>query len=141
MRRPITTSILTCLLLIVSLEGASYLALSVLPTFGISYSPLNASLSEEQRARLRLRLGEHQQSGTFGSYHPTLGWTVPKANRTQDFTSNSQGIRGETEYTLEPAPDVLRISAFGDSFTFGRRSPIARPGRSNSGSAPLGWKC
>ena len=119
MRRPITTLLLTSLLLFVSLEGTAYIALSVLSTFGISYAPVNASLSEEQRARLRLRLGEHQQSRTFGSYHPTLGWTVPMANATSDFTSNSQGIRGEREYTVEPATDAIRISAFGDSFTFG----------------------
>lgn len=119
MRRPITTSLLTCLLLFASLEGMSYLALYVLSTFGISYAPLSASLSDEQRTRLRLRLDEYRTAGTFGSHHPTLGWTVPKANTTQDFTSNSQGIRAKREYTLEPAPDILRISAFGDSFTFG----------------------
>ena len=49
-----------------------------------------------------------------GVYDPYLGWDQP-------YNSNTGGSRtvGTTTYDLQPAEDVLRVVAIGDSFVFG----------------------
>lgn len=49
------------------------------------------------------------------------GWTYrPNSQRQNgEFTINSAELRALREYTLEPAPDTLRIALFGDSFVAG----------------------
>jgi hypothetical protein len=58
---------------------------------------------------------------TYLTYDADLGWTLtPSRVRRADgdvYRINSQGIRADHEYTLEPQPNVRRITAFGDSFT------------------------
>ncbi len=60
-------------------------------------------------------------------YHPTLGWFSRK-NRTSKLIKNSleipihtekSGARGSRDYDLSKPPRIKRITAFGDSFTFG----------------------
>jgi lysophospholipase L1-like esterase len=48
-------------------------------------------------------------------YDPLLGWT----NRPNVPNYNAAGMRADREYTLDPPDGVLRIAAFGDSFTHG----------------------
>lgn len=48
-------------------------------------------------------------------YDPLLGWT----NRPNSPDYNSAGIRADREYASMPPDGVLRIAAFGDSFTHG----------------------
>ena len=54
-------------------------------------------------------------------YDPHLGWTIRPDGRTRDGRqrANAAGLRADREYTPAPAPDVLRIALFGDSFTHG----------------------
>jgi hypothetical protein len=54
-------------------------------------------------------------------YDPHLGWTIRPDGRSQDGRqhANAAGLRADREYTATPAPDVLRIAIFGDSFTHG----------------------
>lgn len=56
----------------------------------------------------------------YGEYDPALGWSIG-ANKFGDslYVSNSEGIRANREYTLEPDSGVFRIATFGDSFTHG----------------------
>ena len=50
-----------------------------------------------------------------------LGWTLtPDRVRRADgavYRINSQSLRADREYDLQPTPDVTRVAAFGDSFT------------------------
>lgn len=57
----------------------------------------------------------------YGGYDPDLGWTILPNRTTSNglYHSNSQGIRGNREYALEPDSGVFRVAIFGDSFTHG----------------------
>lgn len=53
----------------------------------------------------------------YFNYSFALGWTVMKNGSSDFYQSNSMGIRANREYDLYPPENVLRIAAFGDSFT------------------------
>ena len=48
-----------------------------------------------------------------------LGWTVKPSGHSEEYRANSEGIRSDVSYSDAPAPGVLRIATFGDSFTHG----------------------
>ncbi len=58
---------------------------------------------------------------TYLTHDADLGWTLtPSRTRRADgavYRINSQSIRSDREYPLEPTPGTRRIVAFGDSFT------------------------
>jgi hypothetical protein len=62
---------------------------------------------------------------SFDVYHPTRGWALRPNLRDADpygpdsLNSNSVGMRGSREFTLDPPADRTRIVLIGDSFTFG----------------------
>lgn len=92
-------------------EGLCYLGLLLLEKkFNTPYDPNVSVLSEKQRASLekflRNRKGEHTAQDAV------LGW-VP------DSDTNSAGMRDDREYERVPPLGVIRIVAFGDSFTYG----------------------
>ena len=112
---------LLCLLLYLLVEGMSWGGLFLLETLeGITYTPLQAtSLSDKHRRILSNFVNEQTN---YLAFSPTLGWTIKPngfVNPSMLYTANSQGMRGDEEYTEFPREDVLRISSFGDSFTHG----------------------
>jgi hypothetical protein len=65
----------------------------------------------------------------YGRYDPELGWSVRPSSRSENgvYASNDAGIRTATvdqKISLEPAPGILRIALFGDSFTHGDDVPF-----------------
>jgi hypothetical protein len=116
------TLILTGFVLLVyaCIELISYAGLTCLDyRYGMSYRAAD-SLSYKQRDILkRLLEGESK----YIEFDSTLGWTNKANGEIQSdcssriIKSNSSGIRSDREYDLLPPPDVLRIAAFGDSFT------------------------
>jgi hypothetical protein len=56
---------------------------------------------------------------TFDRFSPELGWELRPNLRTPGLNSNSKGIRGTREYSLNRLPGTRRILALGDSFMFG----------------------
>ena len=99
-----------------SMEGLCYLGLIVLRTRGTEYHPFPSGLSQEQKSFLETRL---KDSGTLSGLHPVLGWSPKPLTDTQEVKINSQGIRSEHDFSQNVPPHVVRVSAFGDSFTFG----------------------
>ena len=77
----------------------------------IQYDPIAAELSAEQREKLA-RLLKREEATRFD---PVLGWTLSR----QDKESNSSRMRDKLEYKSLPTPGKVRITAFGDSFTYG----------------------
>lgn len=59
------------------------------------------------------------QETNFQRYSAELGWTNYEGRRAGLYEINSQGLRGNRTYEREASPELLRICAFGDSFTFG----------------------
>lgn len=97
------------LFLYVCLEVVSFAALWVLEDrLGVVYDPLIEELSEKQKTRLRQFIDAGQ--GERVRQDPILGWKS---------RGNAAGMRDDREHEIEPAPGVLRMAAFGDSFTYG----------------------
>ena len=46
-----------------------------------------------------------------------LGWTIKSNGKHGLYRANAAGFRADREYSLLPTPGVLRIAAFGDSYT------------------------
>ncbi len=106
----------------VAMEGVAWVGLFALEsTTGTSFSPRPSGLTEEQRELILAHLEGRRGSRALAEPHPVLGWT----NRTDfghpegRYHTNSRGLRGRVEYPLSPPDDAIRVSAFGDSFTFG----------------------
>lgn len=113
-----------CLLcvLYVLLEGLSLVGLSLLSRWkGVLYDPILPRLTSLQRTRISERLEEYGRTGRIQGHHPVLGWTTDTAYSSPDrmFTFNADGIRSDREFEHQPPGDILRIAAFGDSFTLG----------------------
>lgn len=82
---------------------------------GVEYTPaLVQTLERKHRGSLEAHLAD---TSSYMVYDPRLGWTIRPYGKKSKYRANSAGIRGDREYTPRPAPGVVRIAAFGDSFT------------------------
>lgn len=99
-------------------EAASLATLYTLDKlYGLEYAPvLTRAVSAKHRKVLRRLLNGEAR---YVRYSPSLGWTTNENGRTSLYRANAQGIRSDKEYSPVPLPGVLRIAAFGDSFTHG----------------------
>ena len=78
--------------------------------------PVRTSLPDPDR-----RILERMVAGDV-MYHvldPTLGWAIRPDSEAWSYRSNPQGLRGGRLYASAPLAGVLRVAAFGDSFTHG----------------------
>lgn len=110
------------LLSYLALEGVAWVGLLALEfTNGTTFSPRPSALSEAQRELILAHLEGRRGSTALAQPHPVLGWTNrPGYSRPEEtYHTNSRGLRGRAEYTLSPPDEAIRVSAFGDSFTFG----------------------
>lgn len=97
-------------LVYLTVEAISYLGLWYAEErFGVSYQPVLETLSDKQKASLRRLLARGE--GERVDQDPVLGWEPSSL-------ANSAGMRDDREYETVPSPEMIRISAFGDSFTF-----------------------
>lgn len=101
-------------------EGLSFGGLWLLrATRGIDYFPGASRLGPQGLATLDSFLV--RGTGTKVGLDPDLGW-----NREPSGALNAAGMRDDREYPLEPDSGILRISAFGESFTYGSDVPLER---------------
>ncbi len=79
------------------------------------------------------------------AFSPTLGWALRPNVRTDQVTSNSQGLRSSREYSAEPSAGIRRVLCVGDSFTFGaglldEQTMPARLEVALNGDGPARWE-
>jgi len=99
------------------LESACYGTLFALGRKGVYYAPLvSRELSGPQQNAIR-ELLEARTSYTI--HHSVLGWSIKPNGKATIYRANSQGLRGDEDYSLFRKDGVLRIETFGDSFTHG----------------------
>jgi len=69
--------------------------------------------------RLKWMIGEMlgPQRDRYYQIDRELGWSIQPGNHVGEYQSNSGGFRALRDYSIDPPPGVLRIAAFGDSFT------------------------
>ena len=110
--------LLLFLLLWISIELFSWLGLVILKNVkSLAHKPFSSSFLTLEQEEIIQKLLSNQQ--TYLSHHPILGWSIQPNGRNNEFSANSYGIRADREYSLEPSPNKIRISTFGDSFTHG----------------------
>lgn len=98
------------------MEGLSYAGLFALRTAAkIEYRTNPTRLSTEQRSLIENVV---RRGGVNVGMDAELGWTLAE--------SNSAGMRDDQEHPAFPKSDMLRISAFGDSFTFAADVDLAQ---------------
>jgi hypothetical protein len=82
---------------------------------GVEYTPaLVQTLSDKHRGILQAHIGG---SSAYVVFDPDLGWTIRPNGAKRGYRANRYGIRANREYDLQPPAGVLRLAAFGDSFT------------------------
>ena len=113
--------ILAVIVVALLIEGAAWLGLLALGARGVSYDPISDTLPAAYReALVRVIAGTTR----YLDYSPELGWTLhPKGERPPLYHANAAGLRATHEYAAEPPTGVLRIEAFGESFTHGDEVP------------------
>ena len=103
----LAATILTC-------EGIAFVGLHFVAS-SEAVKPVN-DLSERHATIIRRFLrGEssHQRPDSF------LGWDVTENHAGNLYRINAAGIRSDHEYARSTPPGVLRVSTYGNSFTFG----------------------
>jgi hypothetical protein len=109
------------------LEGLSAFGLKRLEQGALgrphSYYPAD-TLSARHRAVLERMMVE---TPPYGGFDAELGWSIQpggridyeqrRSGRNFSYIANAQGFRANREYDHEPPADMLRVAAFGDSFT------------------------
>lgn len=119
MRSKLLVRVVSVFALCLFVEGLSFAALMALwRVRRISYAPTASALSPEARSKLDAFLA--RRAGERMDMDPVLGWVVASA----DPDANEAGMRDDREYDRVPTPGILRISAFGDSFTYGSDVPL-----------------
>jgi hypothetical protein len=115
MPRKLLVRVIFALLLVLAVEGVSLAGLAVLRARrGLTYFPRASRLEPGALATLDSLL--NNRPGSVVVMDSALGW-VPK-------DANAGGMRDDREYDREPHPGKLRISAFGESFTYGSDVPL-----------------
>ena len=116
MNRKVVLWISTICVLYLGVELVSLLGLFLLRSFRhIEYvTAPSATLSDRHREILS---GFLQGNPRYFTISPELGWTIKKNGVAPLYRANSQGIRGDREYTSNIPAGVIRISSFGDSYT------------------------
>ena len=109
-------SIVLLIITLILIESISYVFISILINKGIvNYRP-RYFLSEKQKNYIgRLAAGEVHNI----RYDSKLGWAIKELLRDNWIRTNSDGMRNVREFNMTSDPGVIRIAAFGDSFTFG----------------------
>src|SRR6476661_470448 len=87
----------------------------------LEYQPrVIEDLTDKHKGILAAQIAD---TSSYMVFDRDLGWTIrPNGNKAQ-YKANSKGMRATREYALQPAPGIVRVSAFGDSFTHGSGVP------------------
>jgi hypothetical protein len=87
----------------------------------LEYQPqVVEDLNDKHKGILAAQIAD---TSSYMVFDPDLGWTIrPNGNKPQ-YKANSVGMRATREYAPQPEPGIVRVSAFGDSFTHGSGVP------------------
>ncbi|MCK5178223.1 MAG: SGNH/GDSL hydrolase family protein [Candidatus Omnitrophica bacterium] len=111
-------------ILLCSIELLSWFAIRYLKNAEQrTYAPLvDYSISEEHRQTVIKLVNDEFE---YSRFDPDLGRTIKANGKKGLYQANSQKIRSDREYLKKSDAGVLRIAAFGDSFTHG--DEVANP--------------
>lgn len=106
--------------LFLSVEVASGIALAMLDRKrGLRYRPITTRITPHDADRVRrFAAGERYLMPSSA-----LGWALRPGAVWGSYRATPQGLRGDRVYDSLPPPGVVRVAAFGDSFTHGDDVP------------------
>jgi hypothetical protein len=103
--------------------------LFVLPHYWRPLPPFRAVMTPRQQQWL---VHEHAEldgkpPDGIGVFDAELGWAYRPGSSGEggDYTIHAGGWRGQRDYSAPPAPGIVRLAAFGESFTFCSEVPDA----------------
>ncbi|HFD32092.1 MAG TPA: SGNH/GDSL hydrolase family protein [Gammaproteobacteria bacterium] len=109
------------LVFVIIAELTSYFGIYV---YGIAFpgTPIltTSEIYSQQTKQIRQLLNRKK---TRENIHPVLGWNMVPGYQTEQDQVNALGLRSHHEYSKVPAKNIIRIAAFGDSFTYGVEVP------------------
>lgn len=108
----------TLMVLFVLLEIISYGGLYALSEFKrVHYVPIYSKEMNEQHSKITAKIIKNEFMYT--QVDSFTGWSIAPNKTYRGYRSNSQGLRGNEDYSTVPPSDRIRIATFGDSFTHG----------------------
>jgi hypothetical protein len=105
------------ILVVAVVEGLSAIALLLAPRVLDAPIRRKSSIFQDQSHQVRLLLAANATRRE--EIDSVLGWRTRAGFRRGGDVINSQGLRSNREYSPQPARDVVRVAAFGDSFVYG----------------------
>lgn len=99
-----------------ALLALTYAVLELCAFGALRYLHEPIALTQAQSTKLeRLLAGENR----YLAPDPVLGWSIRPGAKAELYEANEQGMRANRAYAPTPPPGVVRIAAYGDSFTHG----------------------
>ena len=81
----------------------------------LEYQPrLLADLNRKHKGILAAHIAD---TSSYLVFDADLGWTIRPHGNKRQYKANSKGLRATREYALRPPSGIVRVAAFGDSFT------------------------
>jgi len=97
-------------------EGMTYMGGALLEKWSPGFEmKRKVEIYQEQRVKILAKF----RTDTNDVFDQDLGWVYRSNYRGRLYSNNSVGLRGMREYERMPPADIIRISAFGDSFVYG----------------------
>jgi hypothetical protein len=121
-RKKIAFSLILIAFLWVVIELACLAALWSLKRYKhLEYQPqVVEDLNDKHKGILAAQIAD---TSSYMVFDAELGWTIRPNGSKPQYKANSVGMRATREYAPRPAPGIVRVGAFGDSFTHGSGVP------------------
>ncbi len=121
-RKKIAFSLILIAFLWVVIELACLAALWSLKRYKhLEYQPrVVEDLNDKHKGILAAQIAD---SSSYMVFDAELGWTIRPNGSKPQYKANSLGMRATREYAPRPEPGIVRVGAFGDSFTHGSGVP------------------
>jgi hypothetical protein len=121
-RKKIAFSLILIAFLWVVIELSCLAALWALKRYKhLEYQPqVVEDLNDKHKGILAAQIAD---SSSYMVFDADLGWTIRPNGSKPQYKANSKGMRATREYPPRPEPGIVRVGAFGDSFTHGSGVP------------------
>ena len=121
-RKKIAFSLILIAFLWVVIELSCLAALWALKRYKhLEYQPqVVEDLNDKHKGILAAQIAD---TSSYMVFDAELGWTIRPNGSKPQYKANSLGMRATREYAPRPEPGIVRVGAFGDSFTHGSGVP------------------
>ena len=119
MKKALLFRVIALLVALAAAEGIVRLGVKWIPEpeGSLTEPAYSATLTPAQREIIQTRILANKTD--YIDFSAELGWTIKPNGQSPLYHANSHGFRGDRDYALQPDASVLRIAAFGDSYTHG----------------------